>query len=289
MKKNIYIIRLLRVKHYIKNTLVFVPLAFTGDPFNPQKMIVCALGMAAFCLLASTIYIINDIKDARIDALHPVKKMRPVACGAISHNEASCYAITCLLGASLILIYIGIHFCIPMTSYVYVVLYFLFSVLYSFGLKNIPILDIVILMSGFLFRIMFGADIAGTYVSSWLYLTVIAGSFYFGLGKRRGELKNVKRENSRKVLEAYNLGFLDKFMYLCLTMALVFYALWAKEYPKEDVVWTVPIVILICMRYSLDVEGASDGDPVEVVWKDKVLIGLITLFLVILFGVLYIL
>ena len=124
MKKNIYTIRLLRVKHYIKNTLVFVPLAFTGDPFNPQKLIVCALGMAAFCLLASTIYIINDIKDARIDALHPVKRMRPVACGAISHNEASCYAITCLLGASLILIYIGIHFCIPMTSYVYVVLYF---------------------------------------------------------------------------------------------------------------------------------------------------------------------
>jgi len=289
MKKNVYIIRLLRVKHYIKNTLIFVPLAFTGDFLNPQKLTVCSLGTIAFCLLASAIYIINDIKDAENDANHPVKRYRPIASGAVSRKKASCYVVICAFASIVVLGYMGFSFGISPTSYVYVALYFLLSVLYSLGLKNIPILDIVILMSGFLFRIMFGADIAGTYVSSWLYLTVISGSFYFGLGKRRGELKSVETEKTRKVLKSYNMRFLDKFMYLCLTMALVFYALWAKEYPKEEVVWTVPIVMLICMRYSLDVEGASDGDPVEVVWKDKVLIGLCVLFLATLFGILYVL
>ena len=159
------------------------------------------------------------------------------------------------------------------TALAWLLSYFILNLLYSFGLKNIPIVDIIILMSGFLIRILFGAVLADTFVSSWLYLTVMSGAFYFALGKRRNEIiKTDSIGKTRKVLAAYTHNFLDKFMYVSLAMANIFYALWAKEYPKKYMILTVPLVVIICMQYSLDVEGDSDGDPVEVVLCDRKLI-----------------
>jgi hypothetical protein len=111
-------------------------------------------------------------------------------------------------------------------------------------------------------------------VSGWLYLTVISVSFYFSLGKRRNELVRQGDGQTRQVLKYYTKAFLDKNMYMFLGLANVFYALWAMENENKSVIWTVPLVLLICMRYSLDIEGDSDGDPVEVLVHDKVLIAL---------------
>ena len=158
------------------------------------------------------------------------------------------------------------------------------------GLKDVPLLDVTILASGFLLRVLFGAVLTGTEVSEWLYLTVLSGAFYFSLGKRRNELQKKKDGDTRKVLKYYTRDFLDKNMYMCLALLNTFYALWCKDITNagmEYAMWTVPIVILVCMKYSLTVEGNSEGDPVEVLLHDRVLMALCVVYGIVMIGMLY--
>jgi 4-hydroxybenzoate polyprenyltransferase len=277
----------MRIHHYIKNILVFAALACSGQFFDVEKLSSAVAAFVAFSMISSVVYIINDIRDREKDRKHPTKCNRPIAAGTVSVKSA------CVLAAVLLVIAVvcnGVTFRI--TSTLLLALYFALNLGYSFGLKNIPIVDISILVAGFLIRILYGAFVTGITISNWLYLTVIALSFYFALGKRRNELKQVGGE-TRKVLMAYPLNFLDKNMGMCLTLANVFYALWSMDektrafYENDYLIFTVPIVLLITLKYSLDVEGDSDGDPVEVLLRDKVLLGLCVLYLAAMFAILY--
>lgn len=154
------------------------------------------------------------------------------------------------------------------------------------GLKNKPIIDIVILAAGFVIRIFYGGMITGVSISKWLYLVITSGSLYMGLGKRRNEMK--KQTDTRDVLKYYNVDFLDKNMYVCVALTIVFYVLWTYEMPNAQISWTIPIFIILLMSYSLDVEGNSDGDPVEVILHDKILIGILILYALFIFGLLYV-
>lgn len=175
-------------------------------------------------------------------------------------------------------------------------LYLCLNVAYSMGLKNVPILDVSILVSGFLLRLICGAVAADIVVSNWLYLTVISLAFYLALGKRRNELKKTAG-NTRSVLKKYPESFLDKNMYLFLALAIVFYALWSVDpvtigfygLAAKGLVWTVPLLCLITLRYSFDVEGDSDGDPVEVVVHDIPLMLLCLVYAMCMFSLLYVL
>ena len=138
---------------------------------------------------------------------------------------------------------------------------------------------------------MYGGIVNDIEVSKWLYLMIIFGSFYLGFGKRRNEIiKN--GEKSRKVLELYNKEFLDKNMYMLLSCSIVFYALWSVSPEVVDIsnnyaVWTVPYFIILAMKYSMDIEGNSDGDPVEVILNDKLLIGLGIIYVLLLVIIIY--
>ena len=170
--------------------------------------------------------------------------------------------------------------------------YLIMNLAYSFGLKNVPLVDVTILAAGFLLRVVYGACLTGIVISNWLYLTVMAMALYFALGKRRNELKQLGGE-TRTVLKAYPVSFLDKNMSMCLTLANVFYALWSMDantvqaYHSDFVIFTVPIVLLITLKYSMNVEGDSDGDPVEVLLHDKILLLLCLLYAVAMFVILY--
>ena len=131
----------------------------------------------------------------------------------------------------------------------------------------------------------YGDAHTGIAISDWLYLTVIAVSFYLGLGKRRGELARQKGE-TRKVLKYYTYEYLDKYMQISLGLSITFYALWSMG-AEQGMVWTVPLVICLCMKYSLTVEGDSDGDPVEVSCRDKVLLALAAVFAALVLAILY--
>lgn len=273
-------IKLLRVKHYIKNLLIFVPMFFGQVIFDINKLLMGAMGFVAFCMVSSAVYILNDICDVEKDRKHPTKKNRPIACGRVKKSIAIGVLCCCILIAFILSIAIG-----KLAAALLLVLYFVLNVAYSMGLKNKPIIDIVILASGFVIRIFYGGFATSVVISKWLYLVITTGSLYMGLGKRRNELK--QQTDTREALKYYNVSFLDKNMYVCVALANVFYALWTLEMANPAMSWTIPIFIVILMCYSLDAEGDSDGDPVEVIMHDKTLIGVILAYAVCIFALLY--
>ena len=282
MKKYLY---LMRVHHYIKNILIFMPLIFSGNLTDRRKFMATLLGMIAFSLVTSAVFI-NDIRDAEKDRMHPTKKKRPIASGAVTPVHAVILMAVILIVAMVLLAVSDA----TAGSYTLVLLYLFINVAYSMGLKDVPLLDVTILASGFLLRVLFGAVLTGTEVSEWQYLTVLSGAFYFSLGKRRNELQKKKDGDTRKVLKYYTRDFLDKNMYMCLALLNTFYALWCKDITNAGMkyaMWTVPIVILICMKYSLTVEGNSEGDPVEVLLHDKVLMALCVVYGIVMVAMLY--
>jgi 4-hydroxybenzoate polyprenyltransferase len=162
--------------------------------------------------------------------------------------------------------------------------YLVLNVLYSFGAKNIPIIDIVILASGYILRVVFGGLIINTGISFWLYLVITLGSFYIGFGKRRNEIINEQEKDTREVIKSYSYNFLDKNMYACQVLCIVFYAFWSiddttvQRLRTSGFVFTVPFIFLILLQYSFDIERNSDGDPVTVLLKDKALIALVFVY-----------
>ncbi|MEG1141951.1 MAG: UbiA prenyltransferase family protein, partial [Clostridia bacterium] len=245
-----------------------------------------------FCIISSVVYIINDIKDVDKDRLHTIKKNRPLAAKTISIKNAIILAIILLIFAiTLNCLCFGID---NFKSYGLLLIYLVLNIFYSFGCKNIPIVDIIILVSGFTIRVLYGATITNVIISNWLYLTVIAGSFYMALGKRRNEIKK-QGDKSREVLKKYSEEFLDKFMYSCLTLCIVFYSLWCVDpitilkVGTNILIWSVPVVIVILMKYSLNIESDSSyGDPIEVILSDKILMILSICYIAVIFLTIYI-
>lgn len=280
-------LKLLRIKHYIKNCIIFLPLIFSGGFFNVDNLLKVVIGFICFCLVASSIYIINDIKDKEKDKNHKTKCNRPIASGKVPVKNAIIIAILLLL----IVVTIVIFAKLPIISIMLLLSYFIINIGYSLGLKNIPLLDVAIIVSGFIIRVIYGSTIIMVETSNWLYLTILAISFYLALGKRRNEIGKSDKE-TRSVLKYYNKEFIDKNMYMFLGMAIIFYSLWATDNSlvrnnSQLLIWTIPIVMLLCMRYSMNIEGNSDGDPTEVILKDKVIILLGLLLVGMLICILY--
>ena len=221
------------------------------------------------------------LRDVERDRQHPTKCRRPIASGAVPVSCAVAEEVI-LFGILIVLSQLGQF---PLKSWLCMGTYFVLNLGYSFGWKNVPILDIAILVSGFLLRMLLGTSVTGIAISGWLYLTVTSVSFYMGLGKRRGELRTVSK-SSRKVLQYYSDSFLTQNMQMCLTLTVVFYSLWSMD-RGENLMWTVPLVICICLKYGLTVDGNSDGDPVEIIYQDKALMALGVVFAVITLALLY--
>lgn len=282
-------LQLFRVKHYIKNILIFLPIIFNRSIFNIDKLIPTLIGFLSFCFISSSIYVINDINDLEKDKKHPIKKYRPLACGSIKIKVAKIMSVILFI-MSLGLIILGsiIYKYDIVFSSIYILLYFGLNIIYSLGLKKVPIIDIAILASGFLIRVLLGGVVSSVVVSSWLYLTIISVSFYLGLAKRRNELKKHKGLKTRDVLKFYNKDFLNNNMYIFASVSIVFYSLWAKSYEKELLLWTIPIVMIIMMKYNLDIESNdSEGDPVNVILHDVIMLLLGVIYSVIIFFALY--
>ena len=265
------LVRLMRPKHYIKNVLILAPLVFSGQLLVGDNLLQAALSVVIFSLVASAVYVINDIRDVKKDRQHPKKKNRPIASGAVSIRQAITLLAVIIAATVILTIVTKLNW----VSIILLGIYLVINIGYSFGLKNIPIVDIAILAAGFVIRVLYGGEVVDIEVSNWLYLTVLAGAFYVSLGKRRNEII-VNGVKSRKVNESYTLNFLDKFMYVCLALLLTFYSLWATAPSgggESSLFWTIPIVILLCMSYSLHIEKeGSLGDPVDVLLSDKVLL-----------------
>jgi len=275
-------LKLIRVTHWLKNALIFLPLFFSGNLFDTKKIVLSVIAFVIFSLVASCVYIINDINDVEADRKHPVKKNRPLASGAVKIRTAICIVVLFLLITAGLITYLYTK----NNSIVIIILpivYLILNILYSTSWKHIPILDVAILVSGFVIRVIYGALTIGVELSNWLLLMVMFGAFYLVFGKRRNEIMK-NGDSSRKVLKMYNKEFLDKNMYVFLALALVSYSLWCfdattlERVGNNYLIWSVPIIVLIFLKYSLDVESNSFGDPIDVVTSDISLMGLIATY-----------
>ena len=154
-------LKLMRVKHYVKNVLVFIPLFFNRTFFNLDDLAQIIMGFICFSMISSAVYILNDIRDVEKDKNHPKKKMRPIASGRVSKRKAIILLIVCILVATIIS---GLF--LKKSSIIFLALYFVLNVIYSMGLKNYPIIDVVILASGFVIRVLYGGALVGIEILS---------------------------------------------------------------------------------------------------------------------------
>ena len=284
-------LKLIRINHWIKNVLIFLPLFFSGNIFNISLLLTSILAFFIFSLTSSIVYIINDLNDIEKDRLHAIKKNRPLASGIISKKQAI-YIIFMLI----ILVIIGITYLYIKIKYLGVIivptLYLIINILYSKYLKNIAIIDVLLLVSGFVLRVLFGGIVVNITLSKYLYLMIIFGSYYLSFGKRRSEIKK-NGDKSRIVLARYNESFLDKNMYVAYALSVVAYTLWcvdpvvSNNLGHDYMFLTIPILMTILQLYSLNIEKDSYGDPVDIILSDKPLLIIGIFYFIIMTALIY--
>ena len=279
--------RLMRPSHWIKNILIFIPAFFARNLWEPQTMKNLILGFLCFSFVSSIVYILNDIKDREKDRMHEVKCNRPIASGAVSIRCAQ--HLILFVGICAVLASGLMKNATPYVPVIWCMVYFLLNILYSVCLKNIPIVDVSILASGFMIRVFYGAAVSRVTASSWLCLTVMSFALYMGIGKRRNELKKKGESSTRDVLQYYNVELLDKYMMIVTALGIMYYSLWAgMVIDNQWAIWTVPLVLLIIMKYEMVIQEDSFGDPVEVLLSDKVLSGLVLFYVLLMVMVTYV-
>lgn len=280
--------KLIRIRHYTKNLLIFLPIIFSRNLLEVDLLTNVIFGFVLFCLTASIVYIFNDIKDVESDKLHPQKCKRPIASGKITKKQAIFIIII------LAVVTMGIaltKFANNLEIICILLIYVGINIAYTIKLKKIPIVDIFILAMGFLIRVIFGATLISVQVSNWLYLTILSISFYMGMGKRRNEMIKVSdNEETREVLKYYNKNFLNENMYMFLALAIVFYSLWCVDMSNkfQYIMYTIPLIMFLAMQYSLAIEKGTHGDPVEVILENKKLVIGILISIVLIIMLIYV-
>lgn len=265
-------LKLMRVKHYIKNCFIFIPLIFSLSFVHTELIIKSVVAFVSFSLISSVVYILNDIADVEKDRQHPKKKNRPIASGAISKGQANILALV-LFVASLGISYIYLN----IATLIIIFAYFIMNLMYSFKLKHVPLIDVFIIAMGFIFRVYAGAFAINVIVSEWLLLTTFAVSLFMGFGKRYGEKQKNTEGTTRKVLESYSVETLRYFMIITMTLTIVFYSLYTilGNTVIHDAIYTIPLVVLFIFRYYMLLESnIEDGDPTEVLFSDKIILAI---------------
>lgn len=260
-------LELIRVKHWIKNFLIFLPMV-CSKTISLQTILVTFVGFLSFSFACSFIYVINDIKDIEKDKLHPRKKNRPLPSGLVSIKSAYVIAIVMLILS--IATNCLISNSILSTSLYILLSYIIINVLYSCGLKNMAIIDVFLLSSGFILRVYYGGSLINIEVSNWLFLTIMCASLFLSLGKRKKEL--IVNKNTRVSLREYNEKFLNSFQYIFLGCMFIFYSLWTVEQNNKYLVFTIPLLLCIFMKYSLLLEKEDEGDPTTILYSNKMLV-----------------
>lgn len=276
--------KLMRIHHWIKNVFIFIPLVFSKNLLVTNLVLISIGTFFLFSFGSSIIYIINDICDIEKDRNHPRKCKRPLASGIVSVKEAK---ILIIILSSLFII---LSFLIPLKAVLIVISYIIMNLLYSFKLKNHPIIDVMIIAAGFIFRVFSGGLAIEVEISKWLMLTIFSLSLFLGFGKRRNELISDSPDKKRKVLLYYNLASLNNFINIFATMFLVFYSLYSFEEIVQYFYITIPLVIYGLLKYDLLLQREDiEGDPTEILLHDKGIRIVCVTYVVILIILLYLL
>ena len=256
------LIKLVRPKQWVKNSFVFAPLIFAGEFLHLDSIYSTLLAAFLFCLAASAVYIVNDLKDIEKDRIHPEKsKNRPLASGQVSPQ----FAIILLI--LLYIVLISFWAMVPNVIYV-IFIYLVLNWAYTFKLKHEPVIEIFIVAFGFVLRVYAGAMALTVPVSHWMFITTLSISLYLASIKRRQELLQ-SGSQSRGVLAYYSITLIDRFAEMSAVTAVVFYSLYVMEVQPKLIV-SVPLVIFGLFRYWYIVETLKGGEsPTDVIIQDK--------------------
>jgi len=213
----------LRIKEWIKNGFIFLPMFFAGLMKDMELMKLMMIGFAAFCFAASSIYCINDLVDVDYDKEHPTKKNRPYPSGKISLSQLVITSAACMAIAAALL------FFLPSGARWILIAYVVLQLAYSFFLKHIAVVDCVTIALGFVFRILFGGLILGSPGSSWIILVTFLLSLYLAFAKRRCELAMLSSNQTRRSLQHYSLTFLDASLAATCAVTIVAYIMYTHD------------------------------------------------------------
>ena len=266
-----HVIVSMRAGQWAKNLFIFAGLIFSGNLFHPEILIRVGSGFILFSLVASSIYIFNDIIDVEYDRAHPEKKNRPLAAGLLSVPAAYAGAIV-LATAGLIgaLTLDRVFFAILLS-------YLIINFAYTIKIKKMVILDIMCISSGFVLRVLAGTELAEVKPSDWLILCTITLSLFLGFSKRRHELvvTGAKALSHRRVLEEYSLSFLDQMIAVATACTVMSYALYTVSpqtvyrFGTRNLVFSIPFVIYGIYRYLYLIHQKNmGGNPTRELVRD---------------------
>lgn len=269
------LLRALRPEQWSKNVFVLAPLVFAlGDrrlPLHPgrQELWRTLLAFAAFCLIASTVYLLNDAQDVESDRRHPTKRNRPIASGAVSVPQALVLAVFCCAGGLVLGWLAGGRSASLMGI---LVAYLVLNLAYSYRLKRVVLLDAFCIAAGFLMRVSVGGSAANAPISQWLFLCTLFLSLFLALNKRRAELVLLGAEGAahRASLSEYTIGFVDQMVSVLAACTVVCYTMYtvgedtAAKFGDSRLMWTVPFVVFGIGRYMVLVQSGGGGNPTRV-------------------------
>lgn len=271
----------MRPRQWVKNLLVFSAPIFAGLLGHPDVIFRSSVAFIAFCLAASAIYLLNDVRDIGQDQAHPTKRFRAIAAGEITSHTALATSAVLMLAACVVGSTLGWPFLAVIASYG------VLNIAYCLGLKDEPVIDIAIIASSFLLRAVGGGVACGIELSQWFLLIAAFGSLFMAAGKRYAEVRLVGEGEAatRRSLGGYSASYLRFVWSAAAGVLIMSYALWSFEIAEKgvgDVPWaTVSMVpfVLAVLRYAIDVDAGRAGEPEEIVMRDRKLqlIGLVWL------------
>jgi len=269
------LIRLARPKHWVKNGFVAAPLLFVRpQPFG-RAVVLSAVAVAVFSLIASAIYCFNDVLDAEADRAHPTKRTRPIAAGDVSPAMGVAWGLF-LASTALALAW----WQLPAAFLAVLGAYVVNNALYNSFLKQRAIADVISIATGFVLRLVAGAIAIGVVASSWLLVCSFSLALFLGFGKRRSELALAEQGVAyRRVLRAYSTSALDSAMSISATLTLMCYMLYTiapetqATHHTANLVFTVPPVFYAIFRFIFRVQAAKGESPEDLLLSDPVMLG----------------
>lgn len=270
-----HIIKVARPTHWIKNIFVFLPIFFGGALLNTTEVVAAALTFMSFSLAASAIYCLNDIIDVDADRAHPVKCKRPIASGAITIPQAyGMMTVSLLLSIVLMFLLPEGH----AKSILVIIAYFVINVAYCLRLKEYAIIDVCIIASGFVLRILAGGYATGVHLSKWIVLMTFLLTLFLAFAKRRDDVlrMNTTGRAPRKNTSRYNLTFINQAITITGSVMVVCYVMYTvspeiiAQFATDKLYLTSILVILAILRYlQISVVDEKSGDPVKVALSDR--------------------
>ncbi|MDR0798190.1 MAG: UbiA prenyltransferase family protein [Dysgonamonadaceae bacterium] len=266
-------IQLLRPHQWVKNTFVFLPLFFSGQFYNRHLLYVSIVAFIAYSFVSSAIYCFNDIYDADMDRLHPTKRKRPIASGAISKKAGFILMALCLVIGFSLLYFLKM----PVSLMLLLGFYFVMNIAYCVKLKQISIIDVLILSFGFVLRILAGGLATDVWISEWIIVMTFLLALFLAFAKRRDDFMIYEHTGivARKNIVTYNAEFLNAALIMTSTITIVAYILYAvspevtSRFGSHYVYITALFVLAGILRYlQLTFVLEKSGNPTQILLKD---------------------